>query len=173
MDTFEKEQVKKMNATLKEISKAIARLGNEIVKLRDTIERNGYAVLPTIEMTAEERKKMFSEIYILKKCLTDRDRAIKVGFIISEAQRKQIEEQQKGISDIKRLKLLLDEKRKEKEDLSYGHVFKFGDKVFVPWSCDPYVYIKPGWLYNPRTESLVYVGKTQHLKWFGERFEIK
>ena len=57
---------------------------------------------------------MISEIYILRKCLTDRDRAIKAGFIISEAQRKQIEEQQKGISDIKRLKLLLDEKRKEK-----------------------------------------------------------
>ena len=57
---------------------------------------------------------MISEIYILKKCLTDRDRAIKAGFIISEAQRKQIEEQQKGISDIKRLKLLLDEKRKGK-----------------------------------------------------------
>ena len=57
---------------------------------------------------------MIGEIYILRKCLTDRDRAIKAGFIISEAQRKQIEEQQKGISDIKRLKLLLDEKRKEK-----------------------------------------------------------
>lgn len=56
MDTFEKEQVKKMNATLKEISKAIARLGNEIVKLRETIERNGYAVLPTIEMTTEEKE---------------------------------------------------------------------------------------------------------------------
>lgn len=54
MDTFEKEQVKKMNATLKEISKGIARLGNEIVKLRDAIERNGYAVLPTIEMTEEK-----------------------------------------------------------------------------------------------------------------------
>lgn len=57
---------------------------------------------------------MISEIYILRKCLTDRDRAIKAGFIISEAQRKQVEEQQKGISDIKRLKLLLDENRKEK-----------------------------------------------------------
>ena len=57
---------------------------------------------------------MISEIYILRKCLTDRDRAIKSGFIISEAQRKQINKQQKGISDIKRLKLLLDEKRKEK-----------------------------------------------------------
>ena len=57
---------------------------------------------------------MISEIYILRKCLTDRDRAIKAGFIISETQRKQINKQQKGISDIKRLKLLLDEKRKEK-----------------------------------------------------------
>lgn len=56
MDTFEREQVKKMNATLKEIAKVITRLGNEIVKLRDTIERNGYAVLPTIEITAEEEK---------------------------------------------------------------------------------------------------------------------
>ena len=54
MDTFEKEQVKKMNATLREIAKAIARLGNEIVKLRETIARNGYAVLPTIEMTEEK-----------------------------------------------------------------------------------------------------------------------
>lgn len=56
MDTFEKEQSKKMNVTLKEISKAITRLGNEIVKLRETIEKSGYAVLPTIEITAEEEK---------------------------------------------------------------------------------------------------------------------
>jgi len=54
MDLFEKEQVKKMNATLREIAKGIARLGNEIVKLRETIARNGYAVLPTIEMTEEK-----------------------------------------------------------------------------------------------------------------------
>ena len=54
MDPFEKEQSKKLNATLKEIAKGITRLGNEIVKLRDAIERNGYAVLPTIEMTEEK-----------------------------------------------------------------------------------------------------------------------
>ena len=54
MDPFEKEQSKKMNAALKEIGTAIKRLGNEIVKLRDAIERNGYAVLPTIEMTKEK-----------------------------------------------------------------------------------------------------------------------
>lgn len=57
MDTFEREQSRKMNVTLKEIGVAIKRLGNEIVKLRETIERNGYAVLPTIEMTAEEEKE--------------------------------------------------------------------------------------------------------------------
>ena len=56
VDTFEKEQSRKMNAALKEIGVAIKRLGNEIVKLREAIERNGYAVLPTIEMTAEEEK---------------------------------------------------------------------------------------------------------------------
>lgn len=54
MDTFEKEQSRKMNATLKEIVKVITRLGNEIVKLREAIERNGYAVLPTIEMTEKK-----------------------------------------------------------------------------------------------------------------------
>ena len=54
MDTFEREQSRKMNATLKDISKGITRLGNEIVKLREAIERNGYAVLPTIEMTEEK-----------------------------------------------------------------------------------------------------------------------
>ena len=54
MDTFEKEQVKKMNATLREIVKVITRLCNEIVKLRNSIEKNGYAVLPTIEMTEEK-----------------------------------------------------------------------------------------------------------------------
>ena len=54
MDPFEKEQSKKMNAALKEISVAIKRLGNEILKLREAIERNGYAVLPTIEMTEEK-----------------------------------------------------------------------------------------------------------------------
>lgn len=54
MDPFEKEQAKKMNATLREIVKCLTRLGNEIVKLRETIERNGYAVLPTIEMTEEK-----------------------------------------------------------------------------------------------------------------------
>ena len=54
MDTFEREQVKKMNATLKEIAKGVARVSNEIAKLREAIERNGYAVLPTIEMTEEK-----------------------------------------------------------------------------------------------------------------------
>lgn len=54
VDTFEKEQSRKMNATLKEIVKVITRLGNEIVKLREAIERNGYAVLPTIELTEEK-----------------------------------------------------------------------------------------------------------------------
>ena len=54
METFEKEQIKKMNATLKEIAKGFARVGNEIAKLREAIERNGYAVLPTIEMTEEK-----------------------------------------------------------------------------------------------------------------------
>ena len=63
-------------------------------------------------------------------------------------------------------------KHKEDVDLSYGHEFEFGDEVFVPWSCDPYMYIKSGQLYNPRTERLVYVGKDQHLKWFGEKFSI-
>ena len=47
MDTFEKEQSRKMNATLKEIAKGFTRVG---------IERNGYAVLPTIEMTTEEKE---------------------------------------------------------------------------------------------------------------------
>ena len=54
MDTFEREQVKKMNATLKEIAKGFSRLANEIAKLRETIARNGYAVLPTIEMAEEK-----------------------------------------------------------------------------------------------------------------------
>ena len=61
---------------------------------------------------------------------------------------------------------------KEKKDLSYGHEFEFGDKVYVPWSTGPYMYIKPAMLYNPRTKLCVYVGKTQHLKWFGEKFSI-
>lgn len=61
MDQFEKEQAKKMNATLKEIAKGIARLGNEIVKLREAINRNGYAVLPTIEMTKEKGEEDESE----------------------------------------------------------------------------------------------------------------
>ena len=56
MDTFEREQTKKMNATLKEIAKGFTRVGNEIAKLREAIERNGYAVLPTIEMTTEEKE---------------------------------------------------------------------------------------------------------------------
>ena len=73
---------------------------------------------------------------------------------------------------IKRLKLLLGKEHIVNEDLSYGHEFEFGDKVFVPWSDGPYMYIKPTMLYNPRTESCVYVGKTQHLKWFGEKFSI-
>ena len=54
MDTFEREQSRKMNTALKEIGVAIKRLGNEIVKLREAIERNGYAVLPTIELTEEK-----------------------------------------------------------------------------------------------------------------------
>ena len=57
--------------------------------------------------------------------------------------------------------------------LYLDHEFEFGDKVLVPWSDVPYMYIKTSLMYNPRTESLVYVGKTQHLKWLGEKFEIK
>lgn len=86
---------------------------------------------------------------------------------------------------IERLKLLLtqqneiDALKKEnselrtlKEDLSYDHEFEFGDEVFVPWSDGPYMYVKSGMMYNPRTERLVYVGKDQHLKWFGDKFAI-
>ena len=62
--------------------------------------------------------------------------------------------------------------KKENVDLSYGHEFEFGDEVFVPWSDEPYMYVKSGMMYNPRTERLVYVGKDQHLKWFGEKFSI-
>ena len=60
----------------------------------------------------------------------------------------------------------------EKIDLSYGHEFEFGDEVFVSWSDEPYMYFSTSLLYNPRTERLVYVGKDQHLKWFGEKFSI-
>ena len=73
---------------------------------------------------------------------------------------------------IKRLKVLLGKEHKENVDLSYGHEFEFGDEVFVPWSDGPYMYVKSGLMYNPRTERLVYVGKDQHLKWFGEKFSI-
>lgn len=62
--------------------------------------------------------------------------------------------------------------KKENVDLSYGHEFEFGDEVFVPWSDGPYMYVKSGMMYNPRTERLVYVGKDQHLKWFGDKFSI-
>ena len=62
--------------------------------------------------------------------------------------------------------------KKENVDLSYGHEFEFGDEVFVPWSDGPYMYVKCGIMYNPRTKRLVYVGKDQHLKWFGEKFSI-
>lgn len=62
--------------------------------------------------------------------------------------------------------------KKENVDLSYGHEFEFGDEVFVPWSDAPYMYVKTGLLYNTRTKTLVYVGKDQHLKWFGEKFAI-
>ena len=62
--------------------------------------------------------------------------------------------------------------KKENVDLSYGHEFEFGDEVFVPWSDAPYMYVKTGLLYNTRTKRLVYVGKDQHLKWFGEKFAI-
>lgn len=62
--------------------------------------------------------------------------------------------------------------KKENVDLSPGHEFEFGDEVFVPWSDAPYMYVKTGLLYNTRTKRLVYVGKGQHLKWFGEKFAI-
>lgn len=73
---------------------------------------------------------------------------------------------------IKRLKVLLGKEHKENVDLSPGHEFEFGDEVFVPWSDGPYMYVKSGMMYNPRTERLVYVGKDQDLKWFGEKFSI-
>lgn len=62
--------------------------------------------------------------------------------------------------------------KKENVDLSPGHEFEFGDEVFVPWSDGPYMYVKSGMMYNPRTERLVYVGKDQHIKWFGDKFAI-
>ena len=79
-----------------------------------------------------------------------------------------IEFQNKKIEELEAEKARL----KENVDLSYGHEFEFGDEVFVPWSDAPYMYVKTGQLYNPRTKRLVYAGKTQHLKWFGDKFAI-
>ena len=45
------------------------------------------------------------------------------------------------------------------------YIEAFGD-------CDPYMYVIRGRLYNPRTENLVYVSGTEHLKWFGDKFSI-
>ena len=81
-----------------------------------------------------------------------------------------IEFQNKKIEELEAEKV--GKERKENVDLSYGHDFEFGDEVFVPWSDEPYMYVKSGMMYNPRTERLVYVGKDQHLKWFGEKFSI-
>lgn len=91
-----------------------------------------------------------------------------------------IEFQSKKIEDLKAEKARLKEAydihettiKKENVDLSPGHEFEFGDEVFVPWSDAPYMYVKTGLLYNTRTKRLVYVGKDQHLKWFGEKFAI-
>ena len=99
-----------------------------------------------------------------------------------ESLSKAIEFQNKKIEELEAEKARLKEecdvhettikKYKENVDLSYGHEFEFGDEVFVPWSDAPYMYVKTGLLYNTRTKRLVYVGKDQHLKWFGEKFTI-
>ena len=99
-----------------------------------------------------------------------------------ESLSKAIEFQNKKIEELEAEKARLKEecdvhettikKYKENVDLSYGHEFEFGDEVFVPWSDAPYMYVKTGLLYNTRTKRLVYVGKDQHLKWFGEKFSI-
>ena len=99
-----------------------------------------------------------------------------------ESLSKTIEFQNKKIEELEAEKARLKEecdvheatfkKLKENVDLSYGHEFEFGDEVFVPWSDGPYMYVKRGMMYNPRTERLVYVSKDQHLKWFGEKFSI-
>lgn len=198
-------------------------------------------------------RKVHSEIYILKKCLAESDRAVEAGITRSKVLQERIHEleeenaslrvtsfdtidgKEKEINDLKkkiqyletelaqarnstelhlrkendRLRKVVDTLEKEintlkknihelEEEtaddairiksleransvlrgdnkilcLSPGHEFEFGDEVFVPWSCDPYMYVKSGMMYNPRTERLVYVGKDQHLKWFGDKFAI-
>ena len=99
--------------------------------IKEAFDKLYNCVMPFVDLTQfsnadtafkELDRKVHSEIYILKKCLAERDRAV--------------------------------------------------DEVYVPWSDGPYMYVKSGMMYNPRTERLVYVGKDQHLKWFGEKFSI-
>lgn len=108
----------------------------------------------------------------LEECdISTREQAYKSLVEAIEFQNKKIEELE---AEKARLKEAYDihetTTKKENVDLSYGHEFEFGDEVFVPWSDGPYMYVKTGLLYNTRTQRLVYVGKDQHLKWFGDKF---
>ena len=136
------------------------------------------SVVDTLEKEINTLKKKVHDLEIVKRpwhgdgnAMTDE---------CSKSLAETIEFQNKKIEELEAEKARLKEAydihettiKKENVDLSYGHEFEFGDEVFVPWSDGPYMYVKSGLMYNPRTERLVYVGKDQHLKWFGEKFSI-
>ena len=136
------------------------------------------SVVDTLEKEINTLKKKVHELEIVKRpwhgdgnAMTDE---------CSKSLAETIEFQNKKIEELEAEKARLKETydihetttKKENVDLSYGHEFEFGDEVFVPWSDEPYMYVKSGMMYNPRTQRLVYVGKDQHLKWFGEKFSI-
>ena len=147
-------ELEKENASLRETPfDTLEALKKENIELRNDNK--------TLANTVEQYKKTF-----LAHCKEgDRLREV-IGTLENE-----INDLKKKIHELEVEKARLKE-HNDNVDLSYGHEFEFGDEVFVPWSCDPYMYIKSGQLYNPRTERLVYVGKDQHLKWFGDKFAI-
>ena len=146
------DELEKENASLRVTpSDTLEALKKENIELRNDNE--------ALANTVEQYKKTF-----LVRCKEgDRLREV-IGTLENE-----INDLKKKIHELEVEKARLKE-HNDNVDLSPGHEFEFGDEVFVPWSDGPYMYVKRGLMYNPRTERLVYVGKDQHLKWFGDKF---
>ena len=152
------EENETLRSKLEKVDKeySILRTHNEGLNTANSALRRRHEMLYSKIEELEAEKARLKEAYDIHESTIERLKLLL-------AQRDEIEALKKENSELRTLR----------EDLSNDHEFEFGDKVLVPWSDAPYMYIKTSLMYNPRSKSLVYVGKTQYLKWLGEKFEIK
>ena len=164
------EALKKENGELRNGNKALSAMCESRLSALFETRKNAETYKKSFMVYYKENDRLHEVIDVLEKKIDTLKKKVRE---LEEEKARLKEAYDIHETTIKRLKLLLGKEREEKEVPTGDHEFKFGDKVLVPWSDVPYMYIKTSLMYNPRTESLVYVGKTQHLKWTGEKFEIK